>query len=87
MAICGACKQEMMDEKTISCIVEDIEYPDGVKMAQVPYTPDYGGPSQRCHDCNIKFGGVHHIGCDMERCPRCGRQLISCNSCGDEEEK
>lgn len=34
-----------------------------------------------CHDCNIlnKKGNYHHFGCDMERCPRCKKQLISCD--------
>jgi hypothetical protein len=28
-------------------------------------------------------GQLHHLGCDMERCPFCGHQLISC-PCLDE---
>lgn len=39
----------------------------------------------RCHDCNIENGGVHHPGCNAERCPKCGGQLISCG-CLDEDE-
>ena len=31
-----------------------------------------------CHDCSVQIGAKHHPGCDMERCPRCGAQLISC---------
>jgi len=31
-----------------------------------------------CHDCNCKEGELHMPGCDMERCPFCGGQLISC---------
>ena len=33
----------------------------------------------RCHDCNCKEGELHEYGCDMERCPFCGGQLISCD--------
>ncbi len=37
-----------------------------------------------CHDCGIPEGGIHSEGCDMERCPKCGGQLISCD-CKDED--
>ncbi len=36
-----------------------------------------------CHDCNCKEGEIHHFGCDMERCPFCGTQLIICHCCYD----
>ena len=32
-----------------------------------------------CHDCGIKLGEFHHDNCDMEECPVCGGQLISCD--------
>jgi len=32
-----------------------------------------------CHDCGAKEGAIHEYGCDMERCPFCGNQLLSCN--------
>lgn len=35
----------------------------------------------RCHDCNVLEGEIHGYGCDMERCPFCGRQLITCACC------
>lgn len=31
-----------------------------------------------CGICGAKYGEVHKMGCDCERCPLCGRQLISC---------
>ena len=32
-----------------------------------------------CHDCGVREGELHQPGCDMERCPFCGGQLITCN--------
>jgi len=31
-----------------------------------------------CGDCGTKEGQLHILGCDMEGCPFCGNQLISC---------
>jgi hypothetical protein len=31
-----------------------------------------------CPDCQARIGENHVLGCDIEQCPYCGRQLISC---------
>jgi hypothetical protein len=76
MAICNWCDGEMRDELIVSCLAnKTVDYPDGTKLPSIPYLDD---EMNRCHDCNVAPGGYHHPGCDMERCPRCGGQLISC---------
>jgi hypothetical protein len=37
-----------------------------------------------CHDCGIVDGQLHVPMCDMERCPRCFGQLITCGCLWDE---
>lgn len=86
MAKCNYCNQEMTDSNTKTCTSNtEIEFPDGTKLPAIPYENDYN-KGRTCHDCGVEKGGFHHPGCDMERCPSCGGQLISCG-CLDEEEE
>lgn len=71
MAVCKFCKLEMLG--AVSCIVDTVEFPDGEILPSVPHTG-----KKLCHDCGVDTGYWHHPGCDMEKCPRCGGQLISC---------
>ncbi len=76
MVVCTQCDEAMLDIKTITCEGNNvIKFEGGEKYRPLPYV---GELHTRCHDCNVKRGGNHHPGCDMERCPKCGGQLISC---------
>ena len=35
--------------------------------------------SDTCHDCGAAKGEQHLPGCDVEQCPECKTQLISCD--------
>lgn len=63
----------------------------GLIYKRIPYKNSYltilaKKRRHTCHDCNVKLGQYHHLGCDMERCPICGSQLIGCG-CFDEEDE
>ena len=77
MAICRYCKLDMSSPTTTTCVANvAVEYPDGIKHPTSTY--HFSEADGRCHDCNIVHGGKHHPGCDVELCPRCDGQLISC---------
>ena len=33
----------------------------------------------KCDDCGVPRGSLHQLGCDLEPCPRCGGQAITCD--------
>ena len=45
---------------------------------------DASGRPHPCGDCAVQPGEYHLPGCDVEECPRCGRQSTSCDCDGEE---
>lgn len=76
MVVCKDCNQEMSGKRSVSCTFTHIKIDGEVYDRNTTYFDK----NKRCHDCNIVNvkGNVHHFGCDMERCPVCDGQLISC---------
>lgn len=82
MAICECCNKEMLTAK--SCTFSKIGYRNGKSYNRIRYGEEEGWvnpPSKRCGDCGVQPGGIHHDGCDLEICPKCENQLLSCD-CG-----
>jgi hypothetical protein len=45
---------------------------------------DWNAGNTPCHDCSVLDGEFHVPNCDVEECPVCGHQLISCDCEFDE---
>lgn len=77
MAQCRYCHQEMT--RADGCIDDPIVI-GGRSYEPIRYCsePGWKRVNTRCHDCNVLPGQVHHHGCDVERCPACRKQSISC---------
>ena len=73
MAKCPDCQREM--RLAPSCVA-DFAVVVGDKTFDRIRHPT--AAAARCDACGVKPGGVHHFGCDMERCPSCDGQLIMC---------
>lgn len=87
MTICNWCGKDMSLNDTLSCsenvmvdfgnmVADPIRYGSEDRLKYNKFFDPL--VHERCHDCNVKIGGIHHPGCDMEECPKCHKQLISC---------
>ena len=81
MVVCKYCNGEM--GVAIGCIPLPVVFKDTQKQIKrlrygVDDEQDQAFHSERCPDCGCKVGGYHHVGCDIEKCPRCEGQFISC---------
>lgn len=82
MPVCSVCNNEMTLK--ISCDPSPVTLKKGRKVfSRIKYGDegeDWGAAEGRpCGDCECPPGGYHHLGCDIERCPVCNGQLLSCS--------
>ncbi len=81
-AVCRDCGQAM--SPGTACTRHTLTI-DGKEYQRIPYANPHHPDPHYCHDCNTPLGQLHHLGCDMERCPKCGGQLIACGCWEDED--
>jgi len=70
IGICRGCELPMEDGT--GCTVRAYSIADQ-EYARVPFSGFLP-----CHDCGVTRDQLHHLSCDVEECPRCQRQALSC---------
>jgi len=78
--ICEVCMGDVskVDGCTPSVLFHDGKPYPRVKVGDAGDFYEAGSADSLCTDCVAKRGHYHHSGCDCERCPVCGGQLLSC---------
>ena len=83
MAVCDWCKREMTT--AASCSAAAL-HRGGQAIRMIPWGKERGWAARtRCGDCGVMRGGFHHPGCDIQRCPLCFGQMMSCDCRFDED--
>lgn len=83
MAVCPWCDGEMTT--AASCTVE-VMHLEGVPVGMIRLGKERGWSAlSRCPDCGVLRGRFHHLGCDVQRCPLCRGQMITCGCRYDED--
>jgi len=83
MAVCSWCEREMTTASSCTAVVL---HRDGTPIRMIPWGKEPGWSARaRCGDCAAKPGGFHHPGCDVQRCPLCEGQMMSCDCRFDED--
>ena len=83
-AVCTGCSREMSPGGAEGCAVASVLLPSGThaRVALGSESPDWWlgrPPDAECHDCSVASGQLHHVSCDMEQCPVCRDQLLTCD--------
>ena len=74
MVICEFCGQEERGSDT--CVKRfERQLPFGGELDDWTF----GDSASGCGGCGGAVGGFHHPGCEVERCPKCHGQLITCD--------
>lgn len=79
-AICTRCNRDMLATPGCDHVTYDFEYVllTALRFGTDDDKADWADKDGRCPDCGCKVGEFHHESCDVEVCPNCGDQMLSC---------
>jgi hypothetical protein len=67
------------DQRIAAAQLERTYVIGGVPVRRIPYGAERTRwRLPKCGDCDVRKGQLHVVGCDIEECPACGWQVISC---------
>jgi hypothetical protein len=69
--------QKITESQKITYYLLDDKQLPGIKYGEE--TDDWGADGHPCGDCGVEKGQFHVPSCDIEQCPNCGGQLLSCD--------
>jgi hypothetical protein len=49
------------------------------RIAYGAESKDWNAETHPCNDCGVSKGALHLLGCDVEQCPCCGVEAVSCD--------
>lgn len=84
---CEYCNQPKNEDRIENGCAVKVLTIEGEIRPRWPYIQPYHEEAYKfCHDCGVTELRYHHPGCDMEICPECMGQLISCPCEVDEDD-
>jgi hypothetical protein len=81
MSVSGECRKQWLEkikeaQKITYYLLGDKQLP---RVRYGEEADDWGADNHSCGDCGVEKGQFHVPSCDIEQCPNCSGQLLSCD--------